>query len=90
MNGLSKLVGPHQSLQIFGVRLVGLNAENGRKLVLTIVFLGIVWLVGFGVRFLSRSLDPRAHGQAFSILDPPGCSTCDSHSPGDRHCIHLV
>ena len=56
MNGLSKLVGPHQSLQIFGVRLVGLNAENGRKLVLTIVFLGIVWLVGFGVRFLSRSL----------------------------------
>lgn len=56
MNELVHLVGPHQSLQIFGVRLVGLNAENGRKLVLTIIFLGIVWLIGFGARAVSRSL----------------------------------
>jgi small-conductance mechanosensitive channel len=56
MNELVHFVGPHQSLQIFGVRLVGLNAENGRKLVLTIVFLGIVWLIGFGARALTRSV----------------------------------
>jgi small-conductance mechanosensitive channel len=56
MNEFVDLVGPHQSLQIFGVRLVGLNAENGRKLLLTIIFLGIVWLIGFGARALTGSL----------------------------------
>lgn len=56
MNEWVHLVGPHQSLQIFGVRLVGLNAENGRKLLLTIIFLGIVWLIGVGARAVSRSL----------------------------------
>lgn len=56
MNGIVQLVGPHQSLQILGVRLVGVNAENGRKLLFTVVFLCIVWLISFGARALTRML----------------------------------
>ena len=33
------LVGPNHTLQVFGVRLVGANAENGTKLLLTAVFI---------------------------------------------------
>jgi small-conductance mechanosensitive channel len=55
VNGLLQVVGPHQTLQILGVRLVGVNAENGRKLLLTVLFLGIVWLISFGARSLGRA-----------------------------------
>ena len=51
-----QLVGPHQTVQVLGVPLVGVNAENGRKLIITIVFLGLVWLLGRGLRLLTRPL----------------------------------
>ncbi len=51
-----QLVGPHQTVQILGVRLVGINAENGRKLLITLLFLGAVWLISRGLRLLTRPL----------------------------------
>lgn len=50
------LVGTNHTVQILGVRLVGVNAENGRKLVITGLFLLLAWLVSRGLRLLTRPL----------------------------------
>src|SRR5437762_13414087 len=44
-----QLVGPHQVVPLFGVKLVGVNAENAKKLLFSMVFVLCVMLVG---RFL--------------------------------------
>lgn len=46
MTDLIELVGPNQAVQIFGVKLVGVNAENGRKLLFTLGFVVTVWAIG--------------------------------------------
>jgi small-conductance mechanosensitive channel len=55
MNEIVQLVGPHQAVQLFGVRLVGVNADNGRKLLLSIAFLFIVWLVSRAARRIAAA-----------------------------------
>ena len=50
------LIGPNNTVQILGVRLVGVNAENGRKFVITALFLLVVWLLSRGLRLLTRPL----------------------------------
>jgi small-conductance mechanosensitive channel len=37
-----KLAGPRHSLEVLGIRLVGVNAESGKKLLLTVILLFIV------------------------------------------------
>jgi hypothetical protein len=44
MNSFIELVGENHALQVFGVKLVGVNAENGKKLVFT---LGFIFLIFF-------------------------------------------
>ncbi len=51
-----RLIGPNQTIQIFGVRLVGVNAENARKLLITALFLLVVWLISRGLRLLTQPL----------------------------------
>lgn len=46
MTDLVELVGPNQAVQIFGVKLVGVNADNGRKLLFTLAFILTVWVLG--------------------------------------------
>lgn len=41
-----EVAGPRRAVEILGVELVGVNAENGRKIVLTIVFVLLVLLLG--------------------------------------------
>ncbi len=41
-------------MDIFGIRFVGINAENGRKLLLTLAFILVVWLVRRGLHALTR------------------------------------
>ncbi len=45
MAPLFSIAGPKSSLHIFGIKLVGINAETGTKLIVTIVLLGIVLLL---------------------------------------------
>jgi small-conductance mechanosensitive channel len=49
---------PSNTLQIFGVRLIGATAENGRKLLLTLAFivaaLALGWLLRMAVASLTR------------------------------------
>jgi small-conductance mechanosensitive channel len=41
-----EFVGPNSALQIFGVKLVGVHAESGRKLLFTICFIVLLYLLG--------------------------------------------
>jgi len=46
MNELVRLVGPERAVEVFGVRLVGVNAESGKKLLFTVIFIAVVLLLG--------------------------------------------
>jgi small-conductance mechanosensitive channel len=49
-----RLVGPNQAVEILGVKFVGVNAENGRKLLLTLAYIAVVLLLGRGARAVVR------------------------------------
>ncbi|GAA3752953.1 mechanosensitive ion channel family protein [Terriglobus aquaticus] len=40
-----QFVGPSHNLQIYGVKLLGVDAQNGRKLLFSIVFLLLLWVI---------------------------------------------
>jgi hypothetical protein len=46
-----ELVGPERAVQVFGVRLVGINAVNGMKLLFTAVLVVLVLLLGRALRW---------------------------------------
>jgi small-conductance mechanosensitive channel len=48
-----RLVGPNQAVEILGIRLVGVNAENGKKLLFTLVFIALTLLLGGWLRRLA-------------------------------------
>jgi hypothetical protein len=52
MSDVVRLVGPNNAVELFGVTLVGVNATNGRKLLFTLLFIGVVLLVA---RLLRRA-----------------------------------
>ena len=50
-------------MEFFGVELVGFNAENGRKLLLTVAAIVLMWAIGKAFVLAARHLMP--HGRAF-------------------------
>lgn len=54
MGNVIQIVGPTGAVQIFGVKLVGFTAANGRKLLFSIVFLLAIWLFGRFLKWLTR------------------------------------
>jgi small-conductance mechanosensitive channel len=62
-----QFVGPNGALQIFGVKLVGFNAENGRKLLFSLAFLLIVWTLGRILRWIARGASYSTERRAFWI-----------------------
>ena len=50
-------------MEFFGVELVGFNAENGRKLLLTVAAIVLLWAIGKALILTARRLMP--HGRAF-------------------------
>jgi len=53
MSHVLQFVGPEGAVQIFGVKLVGLNGENGKKLLFTLAFIAVVWLLAWGIGALA-------------------------------------
>ena len=54
-----------QGVELFGIRFVGLTAENGRKLVLTLVLILMIWALRFVLRAAMRLIKQvRADEQA--------------------------
>jgi small-conductance mechanosensitive channel len=49
-----QLVGPNQAVQLFGVKLLGVNAENGKKLLFSLVFVLFAFLVGRAFRWFAQ------------------------------------
>ena len=41
-----RLVGDTKAVELFGIKLVGVNADNGGKLLLTFVFVLAIYLLG--------------------------------------------
>ena len=56
MERFVRLVGPNRAVEILGVKLVGVNAENGVKLALTIGFIFLMVLLNQGLQSLARRL----------------------------------
>ncbi len=67
MGNVIQLVGPHQVVQLFGVKLVGVNAENGKKLLFSLIFVLFITLLGRILRWLAhrRTWDKASKRVAF-------------------------
>jgi hypothetical protein len=68
-----ELVGPQRAVQIFGVRLVGVNAETGRKLLLSLLAIAVISLLAGGLQAIIRYIlrgDARVHTR-FWWRQPP-------------------
>ena len=53
MSRVLQFVGPNGAVQLFGVKLVGVNAENGKKLLFTLAFLALVWFLAWAIGALA-------------------------------------
>ena len=49
-----QLAGPSKNVELFGIRLLGVDAQNGRKLVFTLIFFGLLFLISKLLRRLAR------------------------------------
>jgi small-conductance mechanosensitive channel len=65
MKDIIELVGPNQAVALFGVKLVGANAENAKKLLFTLIFILLVVFVVKGLRALVRRTLSRRERAAF-------------------------
>ena len=67
MGNVIELVGPQRVVQLFGVRLVGVNAENAKKLLFSAVFVLLVLSVSRALRWAAqrRTLNQRSKRLAF-------------------------
>jgi len=54
LNQVVQLVGPHGTLQLFGVPLVGLTADNAKKLLFSVVFVAVVYVAQRLIRLVLR------------------------------------
>lgn len=54
MNDWIHLVGPEKSVEVFGVRLVGVNLQNGEKVILSILFVCVMILTNKIVTRITR------------------------------------
>jgi small-conductance mechanosensitive channel len=60
-----QFIGPTRNLQIFGIKLLGLDAQNGRKLLFSICFLVILLLFSKALRALAHLLGDRKQKTVF-------------------------
>lgn len=68
MENFITLVGPNRAVEILGVRLVGVNAETGMKLLFTLVFITLVILLGRVLkRYATGALKGRGAYYAFWV-----------------------
>lgn len=56
MNELIRLVGPNQAVELFGVKLVGVNADNGKKLLFTLCFIAAVFALTYLAKAIARAV----------------------------------
>ncbi|MEW6267979.1 MAG: mechanosensitive ion channel family protein [Thermodesulfobacteriota bacterium] len=62
-----EFVGPNRALQLFGVKLVGVNAESGKKLLFTLALIVVALLASKLLRGLARGVTERGERSAFWV-----------------------
>jgi small-conductance mechanosensitive channel len=62
-----RFVGPNQSLEVFGVRLVGINADSGKKLLFTLALIAFMMLLSKLLRAATRGVRGRGEKTAFWV-----------------------
>ena len=67
MSDIIRLVGENRAVEILGVKLVGFNAENAKKLVFTVVLVLIIVLIARGLNFSCAGSYAAAITNAFSF-----------------------
>ena len=55
-----ELVGPARNVEIFGIRLLGVDAHNGQKLLFTACFFVLLYLISKALRALAHVIGGRA------------------------------
>ncbi len=53
MGNWFQIVGEHRTVQIFDIPLVGVNADNGKKLLFTLVLVAFIWVLRRVLKFLT-------------------------------------
>ena len=56
MNPIFQIIGPEHTVQFSGIKLLGINAENGRKFLFTVIFVVVVLLVSKLLKGLARGV----------------------------------
>ncbi|CAN5538978.1 hypothetical protein BH10PLA2_BH10PLA2_06320 [soil metagenome] len=54
MSDFIRVEGPQRAVYLFDTRLVGVNAENGKKLLFTLALIALLLLLGWALRALTR------------------------------------
>ena len=65
MEGIIRFVGPNRALELFGVKLVGFNAENGKKLLFTVALVVVLLVISRLLRRLMHGVTARGERTAF-------------------------
>ncbi len=60
-----QFVGPHHSLQIDGIRLVGVNTDSARKLLFTVIFFAVLYLLSHLLRLIANSISGHLQKRSF-------------------------
>lgn len=60
-----QFVGNDKTLQIAGIRFLGVSLVNGRKLLITAIFICALWLISRGLRSLARKVGGERQTTAF-------------------------
>ena len=55
-----QLVGPSRNVELFGLRLLGVDAQNGHKLIFTLLFFMLLYLISKGLRALAHVIGGRS------------------------------
>ncbi len=55
-----QLVGPSRNVELFGIRLLGVDAQNGHKLIFTLLFFMLLYLISKGLRALAHIIGGRS------------------------------
>lgn len=67
MDGFIQLVGSNRAVQILGIRLVGANAENGKKLIFTVAFLAALVLLRWVIKTIIARIVPGHPSEGFKF-----------------------
>ncbi len=67
-----QFVGPNGALQIFGIRLVGMTADNARKLAASLIFIAALWVLTRILKFVLGRLSRSHEGKRVEFWSKQG------------------